>query len=392
MDVIHRIWKARTCPNMSATGSRRRTGRLVRHPLPRGGLQRAACLFATLLLACGAPARVQAAPREMVSLGGGVHLWSPGFCGGRADVSKEVDYFYDQGMRLFRIGLPWEVSQPALFGPLNEDYMTIIDADIAHILAKADTHVILELHAYMHRSLGATYHDGSGVYILPCTQGGTLTRVGDPGVPVHVTADLWTRLATRYPDPRIVYGLMNEPEDVSERVIFSELKEAMLAIRRLGRSNTLAVTVESNGNLCNYGGLCSGRTDIQALVALDPLHATIADVHNYFDNGSGQSATCERGKGARQAAATLAWVDLYDINFVTGEFGAGANAACREEVLAYLTRTRADRHDRGWTWYVGGVNDAYIYQLLPSALNANMQAVGPFQAKPQMEWLRPFLP
>ncbi len=331
-------------------------------------------------------------------LGQGVNLWSLSFCGGRPDVSKEVDYFYDQGMRLFRLPLPWETAQPVFNQPLREALMTIYDKAIAHILAKPGTRIILDVHAFMHYNVGGTFHSGafeppSGYYNgLPCTQGGTLTRVGDPGVPVHVTADLWTRLATRYPDPRIVYGLMNEPEDVSERVIFSELKEAMLAIRGLGRSNTLAVTVESNGNLCNYGGLCSGRTDIQALVALDPLHATIADVHNYFDNGSGQSATCERGKGARQAAATLAWVDLYDINFVTGEFGAGANAACREEVLAYLIRTRADRHDRGWTWWAGGVNDAYIYQLLPSALNANMQAVGPFQAKPQMEWLRTRVP
>ena len=331
------------------------------------------------------------------SLGKGVNLWDLEFCGGQPNLRPAVDYLYGKGMRLFRIPLPWEVSQRALNGPLNEEYMAVYDTAVNYVLSKPGARVIVDLHAFMGYYVGGNYHrgpnetlpNGSVFYSngLPCVEGGTKAVVGSADVPLGALANMWTRLATRYPDPRIIYEIMNEPFDVPEAVIFSEQRAAMLAIRALGRTNTIAISVEDNGDLCNYGGFCSGQTNIQTLVAADPQHATIADVHNYFDNGSGQSATCNAGMGKAHIATMMAWVNLYKIPFITGELGGGANEQCRREVTDYLSKTRLSPYHRGWTWWAAGqANGGYIYQLVPGSLSL------PVADKPQMNWLRPFMP
>ena len=131
----------------------------------------------------------------------------------------EVDYFVTKGMNVFRLPFRWERLQPSEKGALDSVELGRVDAFVAHATARG-AHVVLDPHNY------ARYY-------------GQLvgTEVGDDAL-----ADLWSKLAAHFKaNPKVIFGLMNEPHDMTTELWRDDANAAIQAIRAAGATNLILV-------------------------------------------------------------------------------------------------------------------------------------------------------
>lgn len=332
-------------------------------------MKKALCIA---LLACAAAA--QAAPLEWrgISLSGaewGEKLPFPGVYG-KDFVYPSVDstaYYQAKGMNLMRIGFRWERLQPRLMGELDEAELTRLRGFVDGTTARG-LHVLLDPHNY------AAYKE---------------VRVGTTEVPVAAFADFWRRLALVFKDnPRVQFGLVNEPHGLPTETWAQAAQAAIDAIRATGASNL--VTVPGNGytgawswfETTWYG---SANADVMDRVH-DPLDRMLFEVHQYFDkDGSGTTPNCvSPGIGVERLQRFTDWLRQHKRRAVLGEIGGGANAVCEQAVQGALRHLQANADVwAGWLWWAGGPGwGDYFMSLEPDATGGD---------KPQMRWLAPFL-
>ena len=132
----------------------------------------------------------------------------------------EIDYYVDQGMNVFRIPFRWERLQRSLSAALDGTESARLSSVVAYATGLG-AHVILDPHNY------ARYY-------------GAL--VGSGSVPNSAFADFWSRLAAQYKsNPRVIFGLMNEPHDMPTEQWVAAANAAIAAIRAAGAQNLILV-------------------------------------------------------------------------------------------------------------------------------------------------------
>jgi endoglucanase len=278
---------------------------------------------------------------------------------------SSADYFKSKGMNVSRLPFLWERLQPALNQPFDATEWSRLKAFVDQVTATGML-VMLDPHNY------ARYR-------------GNL--VGSSAVPNAAFADLWSRLATAFKNnPKVVFGLMNEPHDMSTEQWLSAANAAIAAIRAAGATNV--ITVPGNGWTGAYSWLGNGYGTPNGTVmkgVVDPGNNFVFELHQYLDgDSSGKSATCTSATiGAERLAEVTAWLRSNGRRAVLGELGAASNDTCNQAVagtLAYL-KANADVWS-GWVWWAAGPwwGD-YMYSIEP-ANNTD---------KPQMSVLQPYL-
>ncbi|HEV6966317.1 glycoside hydrolase family 5 protein [Roseateles sp.] len=323
------------------------------------------------LLACAA---AQAAPLEWrgISLSGaewGEKLPFPGVYG-KDFVYPSVDstaYYQAKGMNLMRVGFRWERLQPRLMGELDEAELARLRGFVDGTTARG-LHVLLDPHNY------AAYKE---------------VRIGTTEVPVAAFADFWRRLALAFKDnPRVQFGLVNEPHGLPTETWAEAAQAAIDAIRATGARNL--VTVPGNG----YTGAWSwfettwyGSANAAVMDRVhDPLDRMLFEVHQYFDkDGSGTTPECvSPGIGEERLRRFTAWLREHKRRALLGEIGGGSNPVCEQAVQGALRHLQANADVwAGWLWWAGGPSwGDYFMSLEPEATGRD---------KPQMRWLEPFL-
>lgn len=273
---------------------------------------------------------------------------------------KEFDYFASKGMNLFRIPFHWETLQPAARGPLDTADLARLKSVVRLATGKGLT-VILDPHNY------ARYY---GKVI-----GGSEVRDAD-------FADFWGRLAAEFKDnPKVWFGLMNEPHDLPTPQWLDAANAAIAAIRKAGAKNL--VLVPGNSWSGAHSWVKAGNDLL--LQIQDPADHYIYEAHQYLDtDSSGTHPEVVRATiGSERLRGFVDWCRTNHKQALLGEFGAAAGPTQQAAVEDMLRSMEKDRDVWvGFTWWAAGPwwGD-YMFSIEPKeGLD-----------RPQMAWLQPHL-
>lgn len=276
-------------------------------------------------------------------------------------------YYQAKGMNLMRVAFRWERLQPKLNGELDTTELNRLREFVDGTTVRG-LHVLLDPHNY------AAYRD---------------VRIGTTDVPIAAFADFWRRLALQFKDnPRVLFGLVNEPHGLPTETWADAAQAAIDAIRATGATNL--VTVPGNGYTGAWSwqeGRWYGTANAEVMDRVhDPLDRMLFEVHQYFDkDGSGSRPECVSAEiGAERLQRFTAWLRQHKRRALLGELGGGANAVCEQAVSGALRHLQANADVwAGWLWWAGGPTwGDYFLSLEPDAGARD---------KPQMRWLEPFL-
>lgn len=309
------------------------------------------------------------------NLSGGEFGQLPGVVGRDYGFPKPEDarYFVERGMNFFRIPFRHERLQPTTRAPLDDEewarMMVIVDAALA---------------------MGAT------VAIEPHNSGRHNGRI----ISTLEMGDLWGRIANRVktrPDvDRIWMNLTNEPHDMTTETWVSLANAGIRELRRVGYNGTVLVP----GNGWTGGGHWSsswyGTPNSKAMLGVtDPANNLVFEVHQYLDSdASGGKPECVSATiGVERLTNFIEWLRANGKRGFLGEIGAPNTPLCKEAV----TRTLAfveEHYDVwvGWTWWSAGYRWTPNYPLSIQPLPSASAPDGERQDRPQLMWLRPFLP
>lgn len=263
----------------------------------------------------------------------------------------EIDYFMGKGMNTFRLPFLWERLQPVAMSDLKADELAHIDDFVNYATGKGAA-VVLDPHNY------ARYYG---------------KIVGQSEVPTVALADLWSRLAAHYKDNnRVIFGLMNEPNSISNQAWLTDVNAAIKAVRTTG-ANNLVLVPGSNTNSgyswdLKWSGTDLGRT---MLGVSDPANNYAYEYHQYLDaDGSGTSGNCVSPTiGSQRLQDFTAWLKQNQKRGFLGEFGGGRNDTCYkalDDMLTYIDHNAEVW--LGWTyWAAGPLWNEYIFTLEPNA-------------------------
>jgi endoglucanase len=306
----------------------------------------------SLLLAGAIAAAMPAAASELV----GVNI-SGGEFGGANGVhgknyifpnARQIDAFAAMGMNIIRLPVRWERVQPVLGGPLSASEMALIDDVVAAANARGMT-VIIDVHNYG-RFRGK--------------------KLGSPETPVQALPQLWTRLAQRYAgNPRVAFGMMNEPVGNNATDWAAIAQATMLAIRATGARNLVLVPGAYWSGAHSWTKVIKGVSNAAAMTGFnDPAHNMAFEMHQYFDaNSSGMGIFCVTpAEAERRLTAASNWLKTSGNRGFLGEFGGAATPECLEALRTTLAFVSAHREWLGWTaWGSSAWFGSYAFNLFP---------------------------
>lgn len=280
---------------------------------------------------------------------------------------ESTAYYQQRGMNLMRLPFLWERLQPKLNADFEPAELARLRAFVDGTTARGLT-VLLDPHNY------AAWYD---------------QRIGTPAVPVAAFADFWRRLALLFKDnPRVMFGLMNEPHSMPTETWADAAQAAVDAIRATGAGNTIALpgngwTGAWSWHIGTWYG--TANADVMGRVR-DPADRMLIEVHQYFDkDGSGSNRECVSATvGAERLQRFTEWLRQNKRRALLGELGGADNPTCAAAVKGALDHMHANADVwAGWLWWAGGPwwGD-YFLSLEPGPGGAD---------KPQMRWLAPYL-
>jgi endoglucanase len=248
-----------------------------------------------------------------------------------------IDHFVSEGMNVIRVPFLWERLQPALNGELDQaEYRRLVD--VVHLATAKGAYVILDVHNY------AAYRRAA---------------IGTQDVPVAAFADLWKRLAAKFKsEPRVGFGLMNEPKGLATETWLAAANAAIAQIRAAGAKNIVFVPGNGWTGAHSWFGKSYGTPNAAVMLGInDPAENYVYELHQYLDsNYSGTHPDC---KSETIGVATLTpvtdWLRQHHKRGFLGEFGAGKDPTCLAALDAMLTYLDKNRDAwLGWTYWAAG--------------------------------------
>jgi len=278
---------------------------------------------------------------------------------------NSATYYLGKHMTVFRLPFRWERLQRSMYAGFDAAELTRLETTVGNLTSRGAA-VLLDPHNY------ARYY-------------GNL--VGSGAVPNAAFADFWSRLAGRFKNnPKVIFGLVNEPHDMPTEQWVSAANAAIAAIRATGATNLILVPGNSWTGAHSWTQNWYGTANSVAMLNIsDPGNNYAFEVHQYLDaNSSGTDSACVSATiGAERMQAFTGWLRSNGKKGFLGELGGGTSATCLAAVDGMLDHLEANADlYLGWTWWAGGPwwGDSW-YSLEPSG-SAD---------RPQMDALEPHL-
>ena len=262
----------------------------------------------------------------------------------------DIDYFLDRGITTIRLPFLWERLQLNLAWEFEPKEFERLDETVAYVTGRGG-YVILDPHNY------ARYF-------------GKL--IGSRQVPASAFASFWAVLADHFKDnPRVIFGLMNEPYRIRAEDWRKVADVAIVAIRNTGARNLILVPGTSWSGAHSWTQNRDGISNAAAFRDLtDPADNMAFEVHQYLDSDfSGTSSDCQSETIGRKSLERVThWLRENGHRGFLGEFGAANNPVCLEALDQMLQYTR-DNADVwiGWAyWAAGAWWGDYLFSVHPS--------------------------
>lgn len=265
-----------------------------------------------------------------------------------------IDAYAGLGFNLVRLPFRWERLQPSLGAALDAEEQARLAAVVRHAAARGLS-VILDPHNYARRRVP---EDG-------------WTRehaIGSDAVPTDAFADFWRRIAGVYKgNPRVIFGLMNEPADIALEAWLPAANAAIASIRQSEATNLILVPgIAYTGA---HSWISSGNVRMREVA--DPAGRMAFEVHQYLDrDSSGTSPEAMSATvGSERIRAFQDWARENGVKAFLGEFGAAEDARSLA-ALGDLCGTLEANADvwLGWAAWAGGTwwPESYMFNLEPA--------------------------
>jgi endoglucanase len=280
--------------------------------------------------------------------------------------TRLIDYFASKGMTTIRFLFSWEAMQSTLMGPVPA--------------ANAGNYQ-LYFDRYKNIVDYATNVKGMQVIVEPWQAnagggaGGARWRgdlVGSAAVPISAWSDFWTKFAAVYAaNPRVSFGLVNEPNSMSTMSWWAIAQAGITAIRNAGATQRIFVpgngySAASSWTSNFYDTAAPQRSNAYGwlnangpgLPISDPLNNIVVEVHTYLDADEGGGSTQITSITAAREHLTVvvdeARAQGYQVYL--GELGFLASvpiaAATWADFIAYFEANPDVLV--GFTWWAGG--------------------------------------
>jgi endoglucanase len=263
----------------------------------------------------------------------GTHYYEP--------TQAEVETYLSKGLRSFRIPFRWErLQRETLVGPTNGTaqldpaYFNLIDKQVKAGTDRGAT-VILDMHNY------ARY--------LRYNSDNTINATGS-SITSNDFKQVWGELARRYAsNPRVVFGLMNEPFSTNSQWIYDAQEAAIQEIRKYAANMILISGNEFSGtwswttNLYNAAGnLQPKNADLFNTLAKRYANVVI-ETHQYFD----KKGQYERFQGVGNCVKEKLSTDVGNNAIFT------PTSNTTEFVQSLFEKTTKNLRDNGLKGYLG---------------------------------------
>ena len=251
--------------------------------------------------------------------------------------NAEATYFKSKGMNVIRLPFRWERLQPTLNAALDPTELNRLQTFVNQAIAAGHT-VVLDPHNY------ARYKNNI---------------IGASSVTNANFADFWGRLATVYKNnPAVLFGLMNEPSEMSTETWVAAANAAIVAIRNVGANNVILVPGNGWSGAHSWAQNWYGTANAVAMLSIkDSANNIMFEAHQYLDsNSSGNSDICVSPTiGAERLVTFTNWLRTNGKKGFLGEFAGGNNATCNQGITNMLAYMQANADVwAGWTWWAAG--------------------------------------
>lgn len=190
--------------------------------------------------------------------------------------TSTIEQLMATGMTTFRLLMTWEAMQPTEYGDILSTtgnfaaYRKKVDDIVAYVTNHGGT-VMLDIHGDDDRGFAAYF--GNKV--------GSVTPSGQKVD--NLLENFWWQVAGHYKtNPRVVYGVTNEPHDISTSVWYVAAQKVIDGIRSSGATTKIVMPgVDWTG-----AGTWNDH-NASAWNLIDPLNNLAAQVHLYFDQDAG---------------------------------------------------------------------------------------------------------
>ncbi|KAI0909933.1 glycoside hydrolase family 5 protein [Ustulina deusta] len=260
-----------------------------------------------------------------------------------------VDTHVDQNhLNLFRIAFLLERMCPPATGlgaTFDETHFARFKEAVDYVTVAKGAYAILDPHNYMR------YND-------PSAQPYSGSVIGDASDATAATTAqfgaFWGELAARFQDnEKVIFGLMNEPHDMTSQLVLANNQAAIDAIRAAGADNLILMPGNSwtGGHAWTQGGDPSSAVMNRFT---DPANNTAIDIHEYLDvDFSGSHAQCVSDPATNLADLT-AWLKANNLKAFITEFGGANNTGCATMLGDMLDYMSENEEYIGWTAWAAG--------------------------------------
>ncbi|KAG6855662.1 Manganese dependent endoglucanase Eg5A, partial [Tephrocybe sp. NHM501043] len=265
---------------------------------------------------------------------------------------SQFAHFASQGVNIFRIPFAWQLMTPTVGGTIDSSFFSRYDTTVQAALNSATKpYVILDLHNYA-RWNGAIISQG----------GPTDTQF----------SSLWSQLAAKYKsNPKIIFGIMNEPHDLSSVSTWvASVQAAVNAIRAAGATSQYILIPGSSWSSAQALPTEAGPALAQVTDPAGGTSKLIFDVHKYLDSdNSGTHADCTTSNV--DVLATLnTWLKANgNRQAILSETGGGNTQSCYDNLKAELAYVKANSANLAGfcVWSAGSFDTTYVLTVTPNA-------------------------
>ncbi|KAB5533509.1 glycoside hydrolase superfamily [Coniochaeta sp. 2T2.1] len=269
---------------------------------------------------------------------------------GGGDGAAQMNHFVkDDQMNMFRIPISWQfLANNKLGATLDSNSLSKYDQVMQACFATG-AYCMIDIHNF------ARWNGGI---------------IGQGGPTDEQFVGLWTQLATKYAaNPKVVFGLMNEPHDLDINIWAETCQKVVTAIRNAGaKSQTILLpgtNFDSAATLVSSGSA-------EALIAItNPDGSTdglLLDIHKYLDvDNSGTHSECVTDNTA--AFATVAgFLRENGRQGLVSETGASSAASCMTTFCAQnaFINANSDVFVGLVAWAAGSFSSSYLLSLTPT--------------------------